>query len=164
MEKVAVRSLRKVRGRTLTHLCTLGLLSWLNNWGADGWISEEGCWEHFRREPRSSISGDDHILFQHKIDEGVGFETHVKVFLALNFTLCFEPLCHNSMLMKDLLGLNLNAESNLKFQVFCFFFSIYVPGKRLFFQQMIIWKCIALWLPLPLIYLRNFHVRNQTYY
>lgn len=160
MEKVAVRSLRKVKGRILTHLCTLGLLSWLNNWGADGWISEEGCWEHFRRD---HIFTRSHFISA-KIDEGVGFETHVKVFLALNFTLCFKPLCHKSMLMKDLLGLNLKAKSNLKFQVFCFFFSIYVPGKRLFFQQMIIWKCIVLWLPLPLIYLRNFHVRNQTYY
>lgn len=50
-----------------------------------------------------------------KIDEGVGFETRVKVFLALNFTLCLEPLCHKSILMKDLLGLHVKAKSNLKF-------------------------------------------------
>lgn len=164
MEKVAVRSLRKVKGRTLTHLCTLGLLSWLNNWGADGWISEEGCWEHFRREPRSSISGDDHILFQQKLMKGSALKHTLRFFWLWISTLCFKPLCHKSMLMKDLLGLSLKAKSNLKFQVFCFFFSIYVPGKRLFFQQVIIWKCIVLWLPRPLIYLRNFHVRNQTYY
>lgn len=43
-------------------------------------------------------------LISAKIDEGLGFETHLTVFPALNQKM-------------DLLGLHLKAKSNLKFQV-----------------------------------------------
>lgn len=102
-----------------------------------------------------------------EIDEGVGFETRVKVFPALNFTLCLDPLCHKNILLKDLLELHSKKKIEVKIPSFVLFFSVFQftsLAEKLFFQQLIIWKCIVLWLPLPLNYLRNFHVRKRTYY
>lgn len=160
--------LRKVKGRTLNHLCTPAPLCWLNNWGADGWISEEGCWEHFRREPRSSISVDDQILFQQELISGRVWNT-LEGFFQLWISLLVLSSCDfKCILMKDLLRLHLKGKSNLKIQVFCFlfffFFYTFLAAGSFSTVDYLEKHCllVLLW-PLPLNFLKNGHVSIQIY-
>lgn len=157
--------------KRLNHLYTPGLLCWLNNWGTDGWISEEGCWEQFCREPRSSIPADDQILFEQKLTSGLVWNS-LEGFFHPGISLFVRSSCViKSVPMKDLLRLHLKGKSNLKIQVFCYFVFgcfFYVLGNWELFSSGFFGNASSpratTWLLLPSNCLRNAHVSLQTYY